>query len=73
MHEFLFELSSFFKFTVTELVFRHKLIWLPFQGTYIYFDYEKWGQRKKVLFSFAYQNIFFKYNNFFCICIWTVF
>jgi len=24
------------------------------QGTYIYFDYEKWGQRKKEHFTFEY-------------------
>ena len=28
---------------------------LPFQGTYIYFDYEKWGQRKKEGFTFEYR------------------
>lgn len=27
---------------------------LSFQGTYIYFDYEKWGQRKKECFTFEY-------------------
>lgn len=26
-----------------------------FQGTYIYFDYEKWGQRKKEGFTFEYK------------------
>ena len=26
-----------------------------FQGTYIYFDYEKWGQRKKEGFTFEYR------------------
>ena len=26
-----------------------------FQGTYIYFDYEKWGQRKKEGFKFEYR------------------
>lgn len=25
------------------------------QGTYIYFDYEKWGQRKKEGFTFEYK------------------
>lgn len=25
------------------------------QGTYIYFDYEKWGQRKKEGFTFEYR------------------
>ena len=29
-------------------------IW-TFQGTYIYFDYEKWGQRKKEGFTFEYK------------------
>ena len=28
---------------------------LYFQGTYIYFDYEKWGQRKKEGFTFEYR------------------
>lgn len=28
-------------------------VWL--QGTYIYFDYEKWGQRKKEGFTFEYK------------------
>lgn len=28
---------------------------LHFQGTYIYFDYEKWGQRKKEGFTFEYK------------------
>lgn len=28
---------------------------LPGQGTYIYFDYEKWGQRKKEGFTFEYR------------------
>ena len=28
---------------------------LFFQGTYIYFDYEKWGQRKKEGFTFEYR------------------
>ena len=28
---------------------------LLFQGTYIYFDYEKWGQRKKEGFTFEYR------------------
>jgi len=28
---------------------------LRFQGTYIYFDYEKWGQRKKEGFTFEYK------------------
>lgn len=27
----------------------------PTQGTYIYFDYEKWGQRKKEGFTFEYK------------------
>lgn len=27
----------------------------PFQGTYIYFDYENWGQRKKENFTFEYR------------------
>lgn len=27
----------------------------PLQGTYIYFDYEKWGQRKKEGFTFEYR------------------
>lgn len=27
----------------------------PRQGTYIYFDYEKWGQRKKEGFTFEYR------------------
>ena len=26
-----------------------------FQGTYIYFDFEKWGQRKKEGFTFEYR------------------
>lgn len=32
-------------------------IWsvICFQGTYIYFDYEKWGQRKKEMFTFEYK------------------
>ena len=29
--------------------------YLLFQGTYIYFDYEKWGQRKKEGFLFEYR------------------
>ena len=28
---------------------------IKFQGTYIYFDYEKWGQRKKEGFTFEYR------------------
>ena len=34
------------------------ILWLwvlSFQGTYIYFDYEKWGQRKKEGFTFEYR------------------
>lgn len=30
-------------------------LFLLFQGTYIYFDYEKWGQRKKEGFTFEYR------------------
>lgn len=30
-------------------------IWISFQGTYIYFDYEKWAQRKKEGFKFEYK------------------
>ena len=26
-----------------------------FQGTYVYFDFEKWGQRKKEGFTFEYR------------------
>ena len=38
-----------------------------FQGTYIYFDYEKWGQRKKVrllsvIWKFKFK-IYFLVNN----------
>lgn len=33
---------------------QHVLV-LRFQGTYIYFDYEKWGQRKKEGFTFEYR------------------
>ena len=36
-----------------EGVFYHFI--LLFQGTYIYFDYEKWGQRKKEGFTFEYR------------------
>ncbi len=32
-----------------------KTYFLYFQGTYIYFDYEKWGQRKKEGFTFEYR------------------
>lgn len=35
-----------------------RLPWLTFrtkQGTYIYFDFEKWGQRKKEHFTFEYR------------------
>lgn len=32
--------------------FRLSFLW---QGTYIYFDYEKWGQRKKEGFTFEYR------------------
>lgn len=28
---------------------------LVLKGTYIYFDYEKWGQRKKEGFTFEYR------------------
>lgn len=28
---------------------------ITFKGTYIYFDYEKWGQRKKEGFTFEYR------------------
>uniref|UniRef100_A0A8C2UR70 CCR4-NOT transcription complex subunit 3 n=1 Tax=Chinchilla lanigera TaxID=34839 RepID=A0A8C2UR70_CHILA len=28
---------------------------VPVAGTYIYFDYEKWGQRKKEGFTFEYR------------------
>ncbi len=31
------------------------LICLLLQGTYIYFDFEKWGQRKKEGFTFEYR------------------
>lgn len=39
---------------------RHLLVYSliafsPGQGTYIYFDYEKWGQRKKEGFTFEYR------------------
>lgn len=33
----------------------HSLAFTPRQGTYIYFDYEKWGQRKKEGFTFEYR------------------
>lgn len=33
----------------------HWLLFMFFQGTYIYFDYEKWGQRKKEGFTFEYR------------------
>ena len=36
-------------------MFSIDLIWFIFQGTYIYFDYEKWGQRKKEGFTFEYR------------------
>lgn len=35
--------------------FANYCIFLTFQGTYIYFDYEKWGQRKKEGFTFEYK------------------
>lgn len=38
----------------TEL-FRLTAVLLSLQGTYIYFDYEKWGQRKKEGFTFEYR------------------
>lgn len=31
------------------------LLFCLLQGTYIYFDYEKWGQRKKEGFTFEYR------------------
>ena len=31
------------------------IIIFSFQGTYIYFDFEKWGQRKKEGFTFEYR------------------
>ena len=33
----------------------YQYLTLSFQGTYIYFDYEKWGQRKKEGFTFEYR------------------
>lgn len=37
-------------------LFVHSLTtFFPGQGTYIYFDYEKWGQRKKEGFTFEYR------------------
>lgn len=33
----------------------NNLVIVTFQGTYIYFDYEKWGQRKKEGFTFEYK------------------
>lgn len=37
-------------------LFIHSLTtFFPGQGTYIYFDYEKWGQRKKEGFTFEYR------------------
>ncbi|KAJ8881037.1 hypothetical protein PR048_017510 [Dryococelus australis] len=35
-----------------------------FQGTYIYFDYEKWGQRKKEGFTFEYKYLEDRYCTF---------
>lgn len=37
--------------TISHLTF----VFFFFQGTYIYFDYEKWGQRKKEGFTFEYK------------------
>lgn len=31
------------------------ILFSQLQGTYIYFDYEKWGQRKKEGFTFEYK------------------
>ena len=35
--------------------FKHIFLFYFFQGTYIYFDFEKWGQRKKEGFTFEYR------------------
>ena len=37
------------------MVYNYTCIVLCLQGTYIYFDYEKWGQRKKEGFTFEYR------------------
>ena len=36
-------------------IFDWGLTYAILQGTYIYFDYEKWGQRKKEGFTFEYR------------------
>lgn len=33
----------------------YQIPFFHFQGTYIYFDFEKWGQRKKEGFTFEYR------------------
>ena len=40
---------------VSHTLFLSWLICLLVQGTYIYFDYEKWAQRKKDSFTFEYK------------------
>ena len=44
-----------FPFSLTCILSASEQTLFSFQGTYIYFDYEKWGQRKKEGFTFQYQ------------------
>ena len=49
-------LSSFL--LILFILKRNKMLliyFFPLQGTYIYFDYENWGQRKKENFTFEYR------------------
>ena len=34
---------------------RFAIVSFIFQGTYVYFDFEKWSQRKKEQFTFEYR------------------
>lgn len=55
------QVNYYFKITklcisfILWFLFIHSYLFLSFQGTYIYFDYEKWGQRKKEGFTFEYK------------------
>lgn len=40
------------------------------RGTYIYFDYEKWGQRKKEGFTFEYKYLEDRDLNWACVREW---
>jgi CCR4-NOT transcription complex subunit 3 len=50
-----YEMVGAFSFYDIACSYAQHLSLTPLQGTYIYFDFEKWSQRKKEGFTFEYR------------------